>query len=45
MECNKCSKDDNLVFMENPKYNYKTGANSLECPKCKKKVITGFGRI
>lgn len=43
MECSKCSKDGDIVYMTIERFDEKTHKNSLECPKCGKEEITGFG--
>lgn len=45
MECNTCSKDGDLVYMEKLPYNKKTGANEYECPRCGRNEVSGFGII
>lgn len=46
MECSNCSvSGKELVYMTIEKYNDTSGARSLECPKCGKEEIIGFGTI
>ena len=45
MECYICSKHDDLVHMTNEKRDENTNEVTVECPKCGREEVIGFGII
>jgi predicted RNA-binding Zn-ribbon protein involved in translation (DUF1610 family) len=46
MECTKCSESGKeLVYMTIEHFDDRSGKTSLECPKCGKEEIIGYGVI
>ena len=44
MECTKCSKDGDLVYMDRC-WDEKLGAYVGICPRCRKEEVIGFGKV
>lgn len=45
MECTKCSRDENLVYMTKENFDIVTSKRSLECEQCGKEETIGYGNF